>query len=73
VPELQFQRPEPEVEVSAADAERLGILAGNEVTVRSNGTSVQLRARLAEDLSEGTARVAEGHAEGLEQRVEIVP
>jgi NADH-quinone oxidoreductase subunit G len=73
VPELQFQRPDPEVEVSASDAERLGIRNGSEVTVRSNGTSVQLRARLAEDLSPGAARIAEQHAEGLEQRVEIVP
>jgi NADH-quinone oxidoreductase subunit G len=73
VPELQFQRPEPEVELSAADAERLGVRAGNEVTVRSNGTSIQLRARLAEDLAAGAARIAQEHAGGLEQRVEIVP
>jgi predicted molibdopterin-dependent oxidoreductase YjgC len=73
VPELQFQRPDPEVEVSASDAERLGIRNGSEVTVRSNGTSVQLRARLADDLSPGVARIAMEHAEGLERRVEIVP
>jgi NADH-quinone oxidoreductase subunit G len=73
VPELQFQRPDPEVEVSASDAERLGIHNGSEVTVRSNGTSVRLRARLAEDLSQGAARIAMEHAEGLERRVEIVP
>jgi NADH-quinone oxidoreductase subunit G len=73
VPELQFQRPEPEVELSAADAERLGVRAGTEVTVRSNGTSVQLRARLAEDLAPGAARIAQDYAGGLEQLVEIVP
>ena len=71
VPELQFQRPEPEVELSRADAERLGVNNGQEVNVRSNGTSVALRARLAEDLSEGAARIAEDYAGGLELRVEI--
>jgi NADH-quinone oxidoreductase subunit G len=71
VPELQFQRPDPEVEISRADAERLGISNGQEVNVRSNGTSVALRARLAEDLSEGAARIAEDYAGGLELRVEI--
>jgi NADH-quinone oxidoreductase subunit G len=71
VPELQFQRPEPEVELSRADAERLGVANGQEVTVRSNGTTATLRARLVEDLSDGAARIAEEHAAGLEHRVEI--
>jgi len=39
--------------------------------VRSNGTSATLRARFAQDLAPGVARVAEEHAGGLEQRVEI--
>jgi NADH-quinone oxidoreductase subunit G len=73
VPELQFQRPEPEVELSRADAQRLGIRNGQEVTVRSNGTSVALRARLADDVALGVARIAEEHAGGLEPRVEVVP
>jgi NADH-quinone oxidoreductase subunit G len=71
VPELQFQRPEPEVELTRGDADRLGIRNGQEVTVSSNGTSKTLRARLAEDLSEGAARIAQEHAEGLELRVVI--
>jgi NADH-quinone oxidoreductase subunit G len=71
VPELQFQRPEPEVELTRPDAERLGISSGQEVTVRSNGTSVTLRARLAKDLAPGAARIAEEHAQGLEPSVEI--
>jgi predicted molibdopterin-dependent oxidoreductase YjgC len=71
VPELQFQRPEPEVELSRADAERLKIADRQEVTVRSNGTSVTLRARLVEDLAAGAARIAEEHAQGLEASVEI--
>jgi NADH-quinone oxidoreductase subunit G len=68
---LEFQRLDPEVELAAADAERLGIVNGQEVTVSSNGTSVQLRARLAEDLSTGAARIAADHAGGLEGRVEV--
>jgi NADH dehydrogenase/NADH:ubiquinone oxidoreductase subunit G len=71
VPELQFQRPDPEVELSPHDAERLGVANGQDVTVRSNGTSRTLRARLAEDVSEGAVRIAEDYAEGLEPRVEI--
>jgi NADH-quinone oxidoreductase subunit G len=71
VPDLQFQRPEPEVELSHADAERLGIANGQEVTVRSNGTSATLRARLAVDLSPGAARIAAEHAQGLEDSVEV--
>ena len=73
VPELQFQRPEPEVELTRADAERLGISTGAQVNVRSNGTSVTLRARLADDLAPGAVRIAEPHAEGLEGFVEVTP
>jgi anaerobic selenocysteine-containing dehydrogenase len=72
VPELQFQRPDPEVELAPADAERLGVARGADVTVRSNGTSVTLRARLADDLSQGVVRIAEPHAAGLEGPVEVV-
>jgi NADH-quinone oxidoreductase subunit G len=71
VPELQFQRPDPEVELSRRDAERLGVANGQDVTVRSNGTSRTLRARLADDLAEGAVRIAADYAEGLEPRVEI--
>jgi predicted molibdopterin-dependent oxidoreductase YjgC len=71
VPELQFQRAEPVVELTPVDAERLGIRNNQEVNVRSNGTSKTLRARLAEDLTPGAARIAQEHAEGLELRVEI--
>ena len=44
VPELQFQRPEPVLELAAEDAERRQIESGDAVSVRSNGTSVELRA-----------------------------
>ncbi|HLE99964.1 MAG TPA: molybdopterin-dependent oxidoreductase [Gaiellaceae bacterium] len=72
VPELAFQRPEPEVELSAADAERRGIASGDPVLVRSNGTSVELRARVSHRLVDGVARVTEEHAGDLHAAVEVV-
>ena len=36
VPELQFQRPEREIGISLADADRRGIATGDVVDVRSN-------------------------------------
>ena len=72
VPELQFQRPEREVELSAADADRRGIATGDLVTVRSNGTSVELRARVDRRLVEGVARMADEHAADLHLDVEVV-
>src|SRR5205814_171678 len=44
IPELQFQRPEPEVELSRLDAEARGIAAGETVSVSHNGTSLALHA-----------------------------
>jgi NADH-quinone oxidoreductase subunit G len=72
VRELQFLRPEPEVELSFADAERRGIATGDSVRLRSNGTSVELRARVNRRLVEGVARVAEEHASDLHADVEVV-
>jgi predicted molibdopterin-dependent oxidoreductase YjgC len=72
VPELSFQRPDREVELSAADAERRGISSGDAVLVRSNGTSVELRARIDRRLLEGVARVADEHAGDLHATVEVV-
>jgi NADH-quinone oxidoreductase subunit G len=71
VPELQFQRPAPEIELSGEDAQRLGIARGEPVDVRSNGTSVELRARINRRLRAGTARVAEEHAGELHATVEV--
>jgi anaerobic selenocysteine-containing dehydrogenase len=72
VPELQFQRPEREVALSSADADRRGIATGDLVTVRSNGTSVELRARVDRRLVEGVARMADEHAADLHLDVEVV-
>jgi NADH-quinone oxidoreductase subunit G len=72
VPELQFQRPEREVILSAGDADRRAIAAGDLVSVRSNGTAVELRARIDRRLVDGVARIAEEHAADLHLDVEVV-
>jgi NADH-quinone oxidoreductase subunit G len=70
-PELQFQRPVPEVELARADAESRGIGPGDEVVVSSNGTSVTLRARLSRTQPQGIARIADEHAGALPAGVEV--
>ena len=72
VEELSFQRPPAEVELSAADAARRAIGGGDTVLVRSNGTSVELRARINRRLVEGVARVASEHAADLHLLVEVL-
>jgi NADH-quinone oxidoreductase subunit G len=71
VPQLQFQRPVGEVELSWEDAATRGIAGGDSVTVSSNGTSRTLRARVNRRLREGVARIPSEHAEGLEDRIEV--
>ncbi|MGH3134931.1 MAG: molybdopterin-dependent oxidoreductase, partial [Gaiellaceae bacterium] len=72
VAQLDFQRPETEVELAAADAKRRGIASGDAVLVRSNGTSVELTARVNRRLIEGVARIADEHAADLHAAVEVV-
>ena len=72
VSELAFQRPAPEVALSPADATTLGVANGDSVVVRSNGTSVELRARLDRRLVQGVAQVADEHAGDLHPTVEVV-
>lgn len=72
VPELGFLRPPAEIELSPADAERRGIATGDPVHVRSNGTSLTLRARVNRKLLDGVARVADEHAGDLHATVEVV-
>jgi NADH-quinone oxidoreductase subunit G len=70
-PELEFQRPDPEVELSEQDAGARDIRSGDEVTVKSNGTSVTLRARLNRELRAGVVRIADQHAADLQPTVEL--
>jgi NADH dehydrogenase/NADH:ubiquinone oxidoreductase subunit G len=72
-PELQFQRPDGELHISREDARSRSIRNGQTVTVSSNGTSVELRARIARDLSAGTVRVAAGDRGDLHDVVEVAP
>ena len=71
-PELQFQRPPAEIELAAEDADRRQIATGDTVSVRSNGTAIELRARVSRALAAGTARIAEEHAGDLHRDVEVV-
>jgi predicted molibdopterin-dependent oxidoreductase YjgC len=73
IPELQFQRPGPEIELSPEDARRLHVDPGAAVQVRSNGTSVELRARVNKKLVKGVARVPAEHAHDLGTHVEVAP
>ena len=72
VPELAFQRPEAVIELAPEDAERRQLARGDAVSVRSNGSSVSLRAEINRALAAGTARIAEEHAGELHLDVEVV-
>ena len=65
------ERPEPEIELSSQDATELGVEPGSAVQVRSNGTSVELRARVNRKLATGVVRIAAEHATGLGTHVEV--
>jgi hypothetical protein len=43
------------------------------VTVSSNGTSLELRARIARDLGAGVVRIPRDHAGDLHAAVEVKP
>jgi NADH-quinone oxidoreductase subunit G len=72
VAELEFQRPPPDVELSRADAASRGISTGDAVLVSSNGTSVELQARVNAKLVEGVVRIADEHASDLHPSIEVV-
>jgi NADH-quinone oxidoreductase subunit G len=71
VPELQFQRPQAELELSTEDATWRGIATGDMVTVGTNGSAITLPARVNRRLRKGIARVALEHANGLGGIVEL--
>jgi len=72
-PDMQFPRPQAEVQLAPEDARQRKIRNGQTVTVSSNGTSVELRARIARDLAAGTVRIAREHAADLHATVEVEP
>jgi NADH-quinone oxidoreductase subunit G len=71
VPELQFQRPAPEIEVSPDDARKLGLLDGQRVIVGHMAVRKPLRARVNPELRSGIARIASDHAGELGGLVEV--
>ena len=70
-PELEFQRPTGEVQLSREDANARKIRNGQTVTVSSNGTAIELRARIARDLAAGAVRIAQADAGDLHATVEV--
>jgi NADH-quinone oxidoreductase subunit G len=62
-PPLKFLEPRQRVEMSLADAERMGLKSGDEVSVSQNGTSVQARVAIKERIQEGVCFLIEGTAE----------
>jgi NADH-quinone oxidoreductase subunit G len=73
VPELQFQRPAAEVTLARTYAHANGIANGDLVTLSSNGTSLELRARLSNEVRDGVALVAEEHSRGLSGAISLTP
>jgi NADH-quinone oxidoreductase subunit G len=62
-PALRFLAPKQTLELAPSDGERLGLSAGDEVDVRSNGTSVRARVAVRERMRPGAAFLIEGTAE----------
>ena len=62
-PTLRFLAPRQRAEISAADAERLGIQPGDQVEVSSNGTTVRAIAALRARLAPGSVFLLEGTSE----------
>ncbi len=61
-PALRFLAPEQTVELAPADGERLGLEDGDEVEVRSNGSTLSARVALRERMRPGAAFLIEGTA-----------
>ena len=72
-PALRFLAPEQTLELAPADAERLGLAHGDEVDVRSNGTSVEARVALRERMRPGARVPDRGHRERQRERARPAP
>jgi NADH-quinone oxidoreductase subunit G len=62
-PALRFLAPEQTLDLAPADADRLGLAQGDEVDVRSNGTSLRARVMIRERVRPGSAFLIEGTTE----------
>jgi NADH-quinone oxidoreductase subunit G len=63
-PPMKFLRPQQTVELSIADADRLGLKHGDDVIVGQNDTSVAARVAIKERMRDGACFLIEGTAEG---------
>jgi NADH-quinone oxidoreductase subunit G len=63
-PPLKFLAPQQRLEISLADAERLGLKHGDEVTVGENGSSVAAKVLIKERGPQGVCFLIEGTGEG---------
>jgi NADH-quinone oxidoreductase subunit G len=63
-PPLRFLEPRQRVELSPADAQRLGLSNGEEASVAQNGTRVQAEVVVRERVQEGVCFLIEGVAQG---------
>ena len=63
-PPLRFLAPQQRVEMSVADAERLGLKSGDEVQVAQNGTSVLAKVDVKERIADGACFLIEGTKDG---------
>jgi NADH-quinone oxidoreductase subunit G len=76
-PALRFLAPKQTIELAPHDAERLGIRGGDQVDVRSNGTSVRARVAVRERIRPGSGFLIDGLGDGAgalaRELVEISP
>jgi NADH-quinone oxidoreductase subunit G len=63
-PALRFLAPKQAVELAPRDAAQLGLASGDEVNVRSNGTSVRARVSIHERVRPGSGFLVEGLGDG---------
>lgn len=71
VPQLGFQRADPELEMAPEDAAKRAVTDGDRVSVQADGISRELRARINRRLAAGVVRAAAEHVEGLPHLVEV--
>jgi NADH-quinone oxidoreductase subunit G len=62
-PALRFLAPRQTLELAPADADRLAVAQGDEVEVRSNGSSLRARVMIRERMRPGSGFLIEGTAE----------
>ncbi len=77
-PALRFLAPKQTVELAPVDANRMGLSQGDDVDVRSNGTSVRARVAIRERMRPGAAFMIEGtsaenaNALGTAEAIEVI-